>query len=277
MPVIITFDVDVELIWRGRDPEGFRNPGTMSLSLYEINAALPRIFRILDKYGKLPASFFIPGLIAEEYPETVKEISDRGYEIGNHGYTHIYPERLGSKEIERDEYVRSNKILEEITGKVPRGYRSPAWDFSEHTLDLIEELGFIYDSNMMDNDRIEYLQVGNRKTNIVEIPISWVLDDAAYWLYSGKTQGKCMQPITSVENYWIKTFDVLYEEFLQEKAQGIDSAISFVLTCHPQIIGRPANSLVLSHLIEHIQQFEQAQFMSISQVVELFKKEHPVG
>lgn len=272
MPVILTFDVDVELIWRGRDPEGFRKPGTMSLSMYEIKAALPRVFRILNQYGNIPATFFVPGLIAEEYPETVKEISERGYEIGNHGYSHIYPERLGSKEIEKEEYVNTNNILKNLTGKVPRGYRSPAWEFSDYTLDLIEEMGFEYDSNMMDNDRIEYLQVGERRTNIVEIPISWVLDDAAYWLYSGRTQGKSMQPITSVENYWIKTFDVLYTEYLEEKEQGIDSDISFILTCHPQIIGRPANSLVLSHLIEHILKHEEAKFMSIGEAVEEFRQ-----
>lgn len=272
MPVILTFDVDVELIWRGRDPEGFRKPGTMSLSMYEIKAALPRVFRILNQYGNIPATFFVPGLIAEEYPETVKEISERGYEIGNHGYSHIYPERLGSKEIEKEEYVNTNNILKNLTGKVPRGYRSPAWEFSDYTLDLIEEMGFEYDSNMMDNDRIEYLQVGERRTNIVEIPISWVLDDAAYWLYSGRTQGKSMQPITSVENYWIKTFDVLYAEYLEEKEQGIDSDISFILTCHPQIIGRPANSLVLSHLIEHILKHEEAKFMSIGEAVEEFRQ-----
>lgn len=274
MPVILTFDVDVELIWRGRDPDGFRKPGTLALSRYEIKSALPRVFRILEKYGNIPASFFVPGLIAEEYPDAVKEIAERGYEIGNHGYSHIYPDRLGSKEVEREEYVRTGEILEELTGKRPKGYRSPAWDFSDDTLDLLEELGFEYSSNMMDNDRIEYLEVDGRKTNIVEIPIAWVLDDAAYWLYSGKTQGKCMQPITSVENYWIKTFDVLYEEFLEEKENGIDSDISFVLTCHPQIIGRPANSLVLEHLIEHIKKHSQAEFMSISEVVNCFKQKN---
>ncbi len=273
MPIILTFDVDVELIWRGRDPEGFRKPGTLGLSMYEIKCALPRVFRILQDYGNLPASFFVPGLIAEEYPETVKEINRRGYEIGNHGYTHIYPDRLESREVEKDEYMRASKRIEELTGKRPKGYRSPAWDFSDHTIDIIEEMGFVYSSNMMDNDRIEFLEVGNRKTDIVEIPIAWVLDDAAYWLYSGKTQGKCMQPITSVENYWIKTFDVLYDEFMEEKSHGIDSDISFILTCHPQIIGRPANSLVLRHLLEHIMEKPEIEFMSISDAVEKFLKE----
>lgn len=273
MPVILTFDVDVELIWRGRDPEGFRKPGTLALSMYEIKSALPRVFRILERHGNIPASFFVPGLIAEQYPDTVKEIHQRGFEIGNHGYSHIYPDRLGSKEAEREEYIRTNQLLEQITGKRPEGYRSPAWDFSDDTIDLLEEMGFQYSSNLMDNDKLEYLEVGERKTKIVEIPIAWVLDDAAYWLYSGKTQGKCMQPITSVENYWIKTFDVLYEEFLEEKEMGIDSDISFVLTCHPQIIGRPANSLVLSHLIEHIQKHSQAEFMTIGKAVRLFQEE----
>lgn len=273
MPVIFTFDVDVELIWRGRDPEGFRKPGTLALSLYEMKSALPRVFRILERNGNLPASFFVPGLIGEEYPDMVREIAGRGFEIGNHGYTHIYPDRLGSREAEREEYIKANEMLEKLTGKRPEGFRSPAWDFSDYTVELMEELGFVYSSNLMDNDRLEFLEAGGRKTDIVEVPIAWVLDDAAYWLYSGRTQGKCMQPITSVENYWIKTFDVLYEEYLEEKEAGIDSDISFVLTCHPQIIGRPANSLVLDHLIRHIREHSQAKFMTIGEAVKEFKKE----
>ncbi len=274
MPVILTFDVDVELIWRGRDPEGFRKPVTKSLSEYEIGFGLPRIFRILEKYGNLPASFFIPGEVAEKNPQVVQRIDQKGFEIGNHGYTHIYPDRLGSKEAERDEYVRANEILKKLTGKEPKGFRSPAWEFSEYTLDLIEELGFEYDSNMMGSDCIEYLHVGDRKTNIVEIPIAWVLDDAAYWLYSGRTQGKSMQPLISVQDYWIKTFDVLYEEFLEEKKGGKDPDIAFVLTGHPQIIGRPANSTVLENLLKHITAQEEIEFMSICTVVKKFKEEH---
>lgn len=272
MPVILTFDVDVELMWRGKDPEGFRKPVTQSLSEYEINAGLPRVFKILKKYGDLPASFFVPGEVAEKYPQVVRAIDELGYEIGNHGYTHIYPDKLGSREIEKDEYERASDLLTKLTGKKPKGYRSPAWEYSEHTLDLILEMGFEYDSNMMNSDCISYLQVGERKTDVVEIPISWVLDDAAYWLYSGRTMGKSMQPIAAVQDYWIKTFDVLYKEFLEEKEEGIDTNKAFILTCHPQIIGRPANSLVLENLISHICEQKEIEFMSISTVVKKFKE-----
>jgi peptidoglycan-N-acetylglucosamine deacetylase len=274
MPVILTFDVDVELIWRARDPDGFRNTVTKSLSQYEITSGIPRIMKILEKYGKLPASFFVPGEIAEEYPEIVKLIDRSGFEICNHGYSHIYPAKLPSGAAEREEYEKSNLILEKLTGKVPKGYRSPAWEFSDYTLDIIEDMGFEFDSNMMGSDCIEYLHVGERKSKIVEIPIAWVLDDAAYWLYSGRTQGKCMQPIDSVQNYWIKTFDVLYDEFLEEKKEGRNPDKAFVLTCHPQIIGRPANSTVLDNLLRHICEHTEIEFMSLSTVTKKFREEH---
>ncbi|HWQ78960.1 MAG TPA: polysaccharide deacetylase [Anaerovoracaceae bacterium] len=271
-PVILSFDIDAETLWTSRDPEHAKRPVQLSMGTYGPVEGVPRITKILDKYG-IKASFFIPGMTAERYPEMVKALDAAGHEIGNHSYSHKHPHTFDSKEAEKEELVKSNKILENLTGKVPVGYRSPAWEFSTYSVDIIEEMGFKWGSNMMYTDQVNLMKVFDKQTDIVDIPVAWVLDDAAYWLYSVHTPGKCMQPLDAVETYWKTEFDFLYEEFMDD-TDGSRKNACFMLTCHPQIIGRPARMTVLENLIKHIRTRPNAVFMTGYEVAEKFRAEN---
>ena len=271
MPVLLTFDVDGECIWLCRDPENANRPVTLSLGQYGINEGMPRILKLLTRYD-LPATFFVPGYIADKYPEVVHEINKGKHEIGNHSWTHTYPDKMASKEAEEKEYRMSNSLLEKMTGKRPLGYRSPAWEFSAHTVDILERLEFEYSSNMMDKDRISYLKIGERKTSLVELPIHWVLDDAAFWLYSVRIPGKAIQPVEAVESFWKKEFLALYDEFIEELEEKGTSDICFVLTCHPQVIGRPARMKALESVIQCMLEKEHVEFMTAIDAVVKFKE-----
>ncbi len=265
MPVMLTFDVDGESLWASRELDHL--PVTRSLGTYGILEGLPRIMKTLEK-NDVPATFFVPGIIAERYPEQIMSIDRAGHEICNHSYSHTYPDKLPSAAAEKEELTKTNEILERLTGKRPRGYRSPAWEFSENTLGILLDIGFDYSSNMMHTDRIGYLQVFDRKTDIVELPIHWVLDDAAFWLYTVRIPGKAIQPVSAVQEFWIAEFDALYEEFMEED----DSDLCFILTCHPQVIGRPARMKVLDNLIKHIKTFENIEFTTCWQTAQKYKK-----
>lgn len=277
MPVLLTFDLDGECLWRCRDPENANRPVTLSQGRYGPEVGAPRILKMLKRYG-INVTFFIPGFTVNQYQEFVKHIVDEGHEIGNHGWSHTYPDNMDGYETEKREYWDCSDIMERVTGARPKGYRSPAWEFSLHTLDILEEMKEIeYSSNMMDADRIKYLKVGDRETRFVEIPIHWVLDDAAYWLYSLRTPGKAMQPLESVEYYWKSEFDALLEEYLEEVEEQGDSDICFVLTCHPQIIGRPARMKMLDRLVEYMMQTGSVEFMTCIEAATRFKAKYPKG
>lgn len=275
MPVILTFDLDGETLWRCRDPENANRPVTLSQGRYGPETGLPRILKLLDKYG-IKATFFIPGFTAEQYPEKVQEIDARGHEIGNHSWTHIYPDKLPSREAELKEDMDCSDLIEKLTGKRPKGYRSPAWEFGRHTIGIMKEMGFEYSSNMMDTEDIRYLDTGLEKTDMVELPIHWTLDDAAYWLYSLLTPGKAMQPHTAVEAYWIEEFDAILEEFRDEVAEKGDSDKCFVLTCHPQITGRPAKMKVLDRVVAHMLATGDVDFMTGIEAADQFRAKHPL-
>ena len=80
LPVVLTFDLDGETLWRCRDPENADKPVTLSQGRYGPETGLPRILKLLDKYG-INATFFVPGFTAEQYPEKIKEIYNKGHEI----------------------------------------------------------------------------------------------------------------------------------------------------------------------------------------------------
>lgn len=261
-PVCLTFDVDCQTIWTARDKTYYKKPVMLSLGNYGAHEGVPRIIRILDRYG-IKGTFNVPGEVADLFPRLVEDIFNEGNEIGNHGYTHVWPENFSSKDEELNEYKRANERIKEITGKYPEGFRSPAWEFSKYTPDILVELGIKYSSNMMHTDRIHQLEVFGEKKKLIEFPIHWAMDDAAYWLYSTKLTGKSMQPMDAVEQVFIRQFDVLYDEW--KNIPGREDTV-YVLTCHPQVIGIPSRAVVLENVIKHIIKHEDIEFVKMGEL-----------
>ena len=63
---------------------------------------------------------------------------EAGHEIGHHSWAHIPPANQTRDEEEAD-LVRANENIRKLTGRTARGYRSPSWDLSEHTIDLLHQ------------------------------------------------------------------------------------------------------------------------------------------
>ena len=90
--------------------------------------AIPRIRKLLAKYD-LPASFFVPAVVAKIHPDEQRGLADEGHEIGIHGWIHELNSKLPAAD-ERDLMMRAADELENICGKRPVGMRTPSWDFS---------------------------------------------------------------------------------------------------------------------------------------------------
>ena len=252
--VLLTFDVDGVSSWINRNPEYANLPSLMSMADYGPKIATPRILDILDHYN-ISSTFFIPGFIVQTNAMLVQDINGRGHEIGHHGYMHEPPATL-SKDEEHEIIHKGIKAIESITGKRPIGYRSPSWELSEFSIDLLIKHQFTYDSSLMGDDKP--YKVGNKdSTNqIVEIPIHWLLDDAPNFVYapSANRMGP-LKTANEVYESWKSEFDGIY------KYGGC-----FNLTMHPQHIGRPGRLLMLERLIQYIESFEHVKFMTCEQV-----------
>jgi polysaccharide deacetylase family protein (PEP-CTERM system associated) len=129
------------------------------------------------------ATFFCLGWIAQRHHSMIRRISESGHEVASHGYSHqlIYSQ---TPEVFREDVLKSKKIIEDIIGKPVLGYRAPTYSITEKTLwalEILEELGFAYDSSIFpvhhDNygiptaPRFPYRIEGR---NLAEFPISTV-------------------------------------------------------------------------------------------------------
>lgn len=232
--VTVSFDFDAEEVWIGEDPANAARPGVLSQGTYGPRVAMPLILDMLDRH-RITATFFIPGADAERHASSVRDIVAAGHEVAHHGYTHRSPSELSPRE-ERDELVRGLEVLRSCGAEVV-GYRSPSWDFSDRTLDLLAEHGLLYSSNLMDDIR-PYRHVSHP---LVEVPVSWILDDAPHFWFAAATWDKTIRSPREVEELWLAETDALAR-----------LGAHAMLTMHPQIIGRPSRLEMLDRVLAHL-------------------------
>ena len=242
--VMLSFDFDGPSGLLRRNPEAANMPSVFSRSEFGPNVGVFRILDLLDRY-EIPASFFVPAWIAERNEDTVRDIVRRGHEVGHHGYMHEPPASMSAEE-EAAVLDKGIEILEGVTGQRPLGYRSPSWDLTEHSLGFMAEREFVYDSSLMGHDAPYFVDSPNGR--LVELPVSWALDDAPYYAFN--RGGGSMNTPGDVYEAWEWEFDGAYQY-----------GSAFILTMHPSITGRLARMMVLERLIKYIRSHSNVEFM----------------
>nr|WP_321460210.1 polysaccharide deacetylase [uncultured Cohaesibacter sp.] len=234
--VALSFDSDHET---NELRDGGESPARLSWGEYGARRGIPRIRKLLDRYG-VKVTFFVPAVSALLHPEEQVSLSAEGHEIALHGWIHERNAQVPADE-ERELMLRSADTLEKITGVRPVGMRTPSWDYSDVTLKIARELGLIYDSSLFaDDDPYEILDNGE-KTGIVELPVEWIRDDAVYFMMNRFGAQRPYTAPTDVLDIFKREFDGAYEE------GGM-----FLLTMHPHITGYRSRIFILEELLSHI-------------------------
>jgi peptidoglycan-N-acetylglucosamine deacetylase len=248
---ILSFDVDAEAPILAEGRRHARSPMAMSHQAYGPLVAVPRILALLAEY-ELLATFFVPGLTADRYPETVERIAAAGHEIGHHGYSHRSPLRLAEDE-ERADLERGLEALARA-GVRPEGYRTPSWEPSERTFDLLAEHGLRYDSSLMDDDRPYVLETAHGP--LAELPPHWSLDDWNQYMYlpEPRSGSGTIQPPSRAVALWREELDGMRRH-----------GCLFVLTMHPFLSGRPGRVEALRGLVEHALGAGDVEFVSCAE------------
>jgi peptidoglycan/xylan/chitin deacetylase (PgdA/CDA1 family) len=240
LAVSLTFDFDAESAWLGSF--GVSTPSALSRGAYGANEGVPRILELLKKY-ELPATFFVPGDTADRHPDVTRTIVDAGHEIGHHGYLHEPPNRLDLP-AEREMIERGLDALDRVVHIRPVGYRSPSWELSDNTFDLLAEYGFDYDASQLGADRPYWVTSNGERRDLVELPGAWELTDSSHFMFAYTPSYLTgLSAPSKVEEIWRADFDGLL---------GEDSDACYVLTMHPQIIGRHHRMQMLERIIRHI-------------------------
>jgi peptidoglycan-N-acetylglucosamine deacetylase len=255
--LLLTYDMDADSSWISR---GLDEPVARSGGQFEVNVGTPCILELMKWFG-LKSTFFTPGWIAEQYPKMVEAVIRDGHEIGLHGYLHEPPPKLS--EVEEIEVVRrGSAALEAMTGKKPIGYRSPIWQFSPNTVRILHDAGFKYTSDFMHTMLPTWNEVGGAAVDMINLPGSWVLDDAVYFQFH-----------ITIRTAMRRAADVL--EIYKEEFRAVHAAGGlFTLVMHPQLSGRPSRVLMLKEFMDYVKGFDDVWLPSPIDVVEYWRSEH---
>lgn len=271
--VCITFDFDAI---SGFIARGMTTPTPISRGEFG-PVAVARILDLLQRYD-IASTWFIPGHTLETYPVQCRQVLDAGHEIGHHGWTHMPPNEM-SREEEEAGLIRANEQIKKLTGRYAAGYRSPSWDLSAHSVELLLKHGFFYESSMMGNDYLPYrVRQGDRitlhepaefgkTTPLIEMPVAWTLDDFPHFEFL-RTKTSLMPGLmnaTSVLENWIGDF-----AYMQ---QHVDWGI-LTYTFHPFVIGRGHRMLVLEKLLQTLVE-GGARFCTMDAAARAFDRRFP--
>jgi peptidoglycan-N-acetylglucosamine deacetylase len=244
---ILSFDVDAESPILATGRRYAEHAMVMSHQAFGPRVGVPRILELLGEY-RLPGTFFVPGLTAERYPETVAKILEAGHEVAHHSWSHRSPVDLSADE-ERADFERALTSLSSLGAKVV-GHRSAMWEPSWRTHDLVAEHGLAYDSSLMDADTAYVLDTAHGP--IAELPPFWGLDDwEQYGFLPRPAIGENVRSPKYVAELWVHELDAMRRH-----------GALFMLTCHPFLSGRAGRIEALRTLIEAALERGDVEFSS---------------
>jgi peptidoglycan-N-acetylglucosamine deacetylase len=99
------------------------------------------------------------------------------------------------------------------------------------TLDLLVKHKIAYSSQFMADIR----PYRHQSHALMELPIQWILDDWPFFAFGPGQMDRPIQSATAAETVWAEEFEGIY---------GLNG--HFILTMHPQVIGRPSRVLCLN-------------------------------
>jgi peptidoglycan/xylan/chitin deacetylase (PgdA/CDA1 family) len=266
--VMLSFDVDGPTAWATDPSEFWSAPRRFGMGAYGPFRGVPRILGLLEETA-VPATFFVPGWVAETWPDRMREIVAAGHEVGHHGYLHeLYFEQ--PIERQRELIERSQAAFERTAGHAAVGFRTPSGDFHMDSPRLLREMGFSYTSSMRGDDRPYRWAIDGEETDLIEIPAQWELDDFPQFGYhdtppSPRGQDRIASSELTYDN-WRREFDG-YHRY----------GLCYVLMMHPQVMGKPLRVDMLRRLIEHIRTHDDVWFATGAQIAEWWRSRTTSG
>ena len=216
-------------------PAGMRDMNAESLYEYGSRVGFWRLMKLFRDFD-LPLTVFACALALERNPEAAKAIVDAGHDICCHGWRWEKHWLLSEAE-ERDHIRRAVASLEKTIGKRPLGWYCRTGASVNTRRLLVEEGGFLYDSDAY-NDDLPYWDTSHGRPHLV-IPYTMDVNDSKLTNPAGFSTG------VDFYDYLRQTFDCLYRESLEGGAM-------MSIGLHMRIAGRPGRSEGLRNFLHYV-------------------------
>jgi len=215
---------------------------------YGFKEGIPRMLDMFDRVGVKVTSHMV-GAAVERNPQLAKEIVERGHEAAGHGQTWT-PQFSMTPDEERTSYQASIKTIETATSTRPVGFNAFWLRGTPRTLEILQDLGFIY--HIDDISRDEPFLVPVRNKPFVVVPYTIHTNDIVN--YEGR--------------HWTSAefASELKYEFDQLYAEAATSRRMMSVSAHDRITGRPARTRALEEFIVYAQKQPGVVFLRKDQI-----------
>jgi putative urate catabolism protein len=242
----------------GRLPPGQRDLAFETL--YEFGSRVG-IWRLLEIFRRrsVPVTIFGCAVAFERNPAVAAAIRDAGHDVCCHGWRWIEPFRLTEAQ-ERDHIARAVASLVETTGQRPLGWYSRFGPSEQTRRLLVEEGGFLYDSDAYNDELPYWTRVGDRQHLVV--PYTMDAND-----------GKFAPPASFVTGddffqYLKESFDALY-------AEGDTTPRMMSVGLHPRLSGRPARAAGVARFLDYALTHRKVWFCRRVDIARHWQTHHP--
>ena len=295
----IAWSVDFDAVsgWLGTGAHPDNNTNDYSAGYLSACVGVPRLLKLFKKLGIADkVTWCIPGHSMETFPDQTKAIVDSGCEIALHGYAHESASQMTAEQ-ERDVTVKCIKLVEQLTGKKPRGYRAPLYQLKERTISLLQEHDFLWDSSLSHYDSTPYflpkppvpvepIDFSAKakasdwmnpspdfdkmpKSDMVEIPCNWYMEDATpLQFYPHNPNSAGYVDVRVVERMWQDRFEWIRGEI----ADGKEEMSVFSMVLHPDTSGMAHIIGMIERFVKYLQSFrDEVEFLRYEEIAEEWK------
>lgn len=238
-------------------PGDVRNLAMESMYEYGSRVGVWRLLDIMDRYS-IPSTFFACAVALEQNPEVARVAVARGHEICSHGYRWEEVFRLSEGE-EREHIRLAVESIKRTCGQRPLGWYCRYGPSVNTRRLLVEEGGFLYDSDSYSDEVPYFVNVGDRRHLVV--PYASDVNDIQFWLSNAMA--------TSDDFFAVMrdSFDALYEE-------GSRHPRMMSVGLHCRIIGRPGRARALEKFFRYAKGFPGVWFATRAQIANWWLDSH---
>jgi peptidoglycan/xylan/chitin deacetylase (PgdA/CDA1 family) len=218
-------------------PPGVRDLVVEQVFSFGMRVGLWRFLEAFERHA-MPVTLMMCGRAVERVPELAHEAVRRGHEPAVHGWRWLANSRFQDRETEREDIARCRDVIAVATGVAPVGFMCRGGQ-SPWTRDLVSELGFLYDSNSLD-DELPYWDRTARPKPVLVLPYGFDTNDMKFFNPNGFTTA------ADFSRYVSDALDVL----IAEARRGWSSMLT--IGFHLRICGRPARFAAVESILSRI-------------------------
>ncbi|AUG99140.1 polysaccharide deacetylase [Prodigiosinella confusarubida] len=260
----LAFDLDGPTGDAMLDGSIWQKPEYFTFGGYGPFRALGRILDLLEQFT-IPATFFVPAWVVENWPSQCVAIVERGHEVAYHGYRHESFYALSAEE-QRQVMQVSRDIFWRYLGIRAEGFRTPSGDWHAQTTAVLLDADVIYSSSMRGDDRPYLIPVPGKTRPLVEIPGRWEMDDYSSLAYTRAPDFPAGLDRTA-------SYALTRDNWQREYDGAMNEGLCLTTLFHPKISGKPGRILLLEQFMAHMRQRDDVWFARCRDVAHWFLQE----